>query len=115
MMSSSMDLLLRVVTFILISGFSLVLLVLLILVFSSAGLDDGFVFLAIPLGLIPGYIAHSKGRNFFIWWLYGFAIFIVALPHSIVMIHSKKHRKCPFCESIVDAASKICNTCGREI
>jgi zinc transporter ZupT len=30
------------------------------------------------LGLIPAAIAQSKGRSFFVWWVYGAALFIVA-------------------------------------
>lgn len=43
--------------------------------------------LAIPalLGLIPANIAKNKGRSFGLWWFYGFMLFIVALPHSILM------------------------------
>jgi cytochrome c-type biogenesis protein len=32
------------------------------------------------LGLIPAYIASRKGRQFFEWWLFGAALFPVALP-----------------------------------
>lgn len=41
--------------------------------------------IAVFIGLIPAAIAHSKGRNFFLWWLYGAALFIVALIHAIVL------------------------------
>jgi hypothetical protein len=41
--------------------------------------------IALFLGLIPAYIADSKGRNFFLWWLYGWMLFLVALIHSLVM------------------------------
>ncbi len=44
---------------------------------------------AIFLGLIPAAIAKHKGRGFTSWWVYGFLIFIVALPHSII-IRSEK-------------------------
>jgi hypothetical protein len=33
---------------------------------------------------IPAAIAHSKGRNFMAWWLYGFALWIIAAPHAIL-------------------------------
>jgi hypothetical protein len=42
------------------------------------------VFLAL-LGLVPASIARSKGRSFFLWWVYGAALFIVALPHALIM------------------------------
>lgn len=39
--------------------------------------------LLILLGLIPAYIAYSKGRRFFDWWFYGAALIFVALPAAI--------------------------------
>lgn len=42
------------------------------------------VFLVL-LGLIPASIARLKGRSFFVWWIYGAALFIVALPHALIM------------------------------
>jgi len=41
--------------------------------------------IAAIIGLIPATIAYKKGYNFFIWWLFGFALFIVALPYAIFM------------------------------
>ena len=119
-MSSSADLLMKAVTFILISGFIAVLWVMMAMAMIAAGVDgSGIILLAIPLGLIPGYIAHSKGRSFLLWWLYGAAIFIVALPHSIVMDHrgdrSGERKKCLFCESVTYAGATTCDTCGRDI
>ena len=40
---------------------------------------------ALFLGLIPAAIASSKGRSFGLWYLYGVALFIVALIHSLVL------------------------------
>ena len=37
--------------------------------------------LAAVLGLIPAYIAKSKGRSFALWWIYGWMLFIVAIIH----------------------------------
>jgi ABC-type multidrug transport system fused ATPase/permease subunit len=37
------------------------------------------------IGLIPAYIAHQKGRSFVLWWQYGALLFIVALPHALMM------------------------------
>ena len=37
------------------------------------------------LGLIPAYIARSKGRSFFVWWFYGASLIVVALPHAILL------------------------------
>ena len=43
-----------------------------------------FVILVLLLGLIPAVIAHRKGESFVVWWIYGAALFIVALPHALL-------------------------------
>jgi hypothetical protein len=40
---------------------------------------------AILLGLIAAYLAKKKGRSFGLWWFYGALLFIVALPHALLM------------------------------
>ena len=47
------------------------------------------LFFAAILGLIPGFIAKSKGYSFGAWWLYGFLIFIAAIIH-VLFIPNKK-------------------------
>ena len=47
------------------------------------------LFFAAILGLIPGFIAKSKGYSFGAWWLYGFLIFIVAIIHVLVIPNKK--------------------------
>jgi hypothetical protein len=44
-----------------------------------------FLLLAALIGLIPAAIAKGKGYSFGLWWVYGAALFIVALPHSLIM------------------------------
>lgn len=46
-----------------------------------------FISLAVAalLGLIPANIAKNKGRSFGLWWFYGWMLFIVALPHALLM------------------------------
>lgn len=40
----------------------------------------------IGIAVIPAIIAEKKGRNFFLWWAYGFVFFIVvALIHSLLL------------------------------
>ena len=42
--------------------------------------------LAVFIGLIPAAIAKNKGHGpFVLWWLYGAAIFIVAIIHAIML------------------------------
>ena len=41
--------------------------------------------LAAVLALIPARIAASKGRNFALWWFYGWMLLIVAIPHALLL------------------------------
>jgi hypothetical protein len=45
------------------------------------------------LALLPAKIAESKGRSFGKWWVYGFLLWIIALPHSLLI--SKKKSNVP--------------------
>lgn len=48
-----------------------------------------FLLLAFPIaaiiGLLPAFIAWNKGQSFIWWWIYGALLFIVALPHALIM------------------------------
>jgi len=60
------------------------------------------------LGLIPAFLARSKGYNFFIWWIMGIFFFIVALPVTLFLgkkIDDKKEAK-PKIEKPVENAQK---------
>ncbi|MDR3529796.1 MAG: hypothetical protein P4L90_04435 [Rhodopila sp.] len=37
------------------------------------------------LACVPAMIAKSKGRSFALWWLYGLALFIIALTHALLL------------------------------
>lgn len=45
------------------------------------------------LGLIPAAIAKHKGRDFALWWVYGFGFFLIALIHSFCLSKTKEKRK----------------------
>lgn len=83
----------------------------------KGGSQVGILFAAILIGLIPASIAKGKGRSFFGWWLYGSAIFIVALPHALLAkpVEGAGVRKCPHCAELIKDEAKVCRFCGRDV
>lgn len=78
--------------------------------------------LAVLLGLIPAVIAKNKGYSFGLWWLFGGALFIVALPLALLLkpnqsaIEKKRmeegYKKCPFCAEMVKLDARVCRYGG---
>jgi hypothetical protein len=82
--------------------------------------------IAVVIGLAPAFVAHSKGHNFFLWWLLGAALWIVFFPVSLFMrpnqavLDQRKltggaMKRCHQCASVIDARARVCPQCHSDL
>lgn len=72
------------------------------------------IIVLLALASIPPFIASSKGREFFIWFIYSLFLFPFAFIHAIVIKpneHAEGIKKCPSCASVIPDTAIICPSC----
>ena len=74
------------------------------------------------LGAVPAWIAERKGRSGFAWWLYGTTLFVVALPHALMLEDvddtsesADAFRPCPVCAEPIRADATHCRFCKHDV
>lgn len=66
-----------------------------------------FIIGAMLLGLLPAFIAQSKGGSFAAWWVFGFLLFPLALIAAIFY----SPERCPLCREPVRPDAVVCKHC----
>ncbi|WP_303059027.1 hypothetical protein [Veillonella magna] len=91
-------------------------------------LDDLFFFMilgAIIMAFVTAWIASGKGKNYFLWLIYGFFLFPWAFLHALlskdeqeitpIKAYEKGLIQCPSCLEWVKLGAKVCRYCHSPI
>ena len=79
------------------------------------------VFLTL-LSFLVARRARSKGRSFWIWFIYTYVAAYIAIIHALLLkedengiLHAEGMAKCPFCGLHVRPQTKVCPVCRRDL
>ncbi len=50
----------------------------------------GTLLIVAVIAILPAAIAKSKGRSFVLWYLYGVAFWLLAVPHALLLMRKPK-------------------------
>jgi len=67
------------------------------------------------LAAIPTKLAYDKGRNPWLWFVYSFFFWIIALVHSLFIkpnANAVGYKSCKNCLSVVPELAGKCKHCG---
>lgn len=77
------------------------------------------------MATIVTLVALSKGRSGFVWFIYGLAIWPIALVHILVTRRTAEKDRldaawagrvpCPHCREMIIADASVCRFCGRDV
>lgn len=86
--------------------------------FSEPMLIPIVVFLVlICLPFVPASIAERKGRSFFLWYLYGLFLWLVAVIHAACLQPNSRAKlasglcQCRACREWIDGQASVCPHC----
>lgn len=94
---------------------------------SSSGAEPTLrlLILGAILGLIPAFLARSKGRSFLRWYIFGIifwilpAILVIFLPKNQKGLDErmlkKGFRKCPACAELIKEEAVLCKHCNTDL
>jgi len=68
-------------------------------------------------GLSAGVVAKIKGSSFFIWFMVGAVLPIIATIAAALYRNERgePRRRCPECGHVVTLSTQVCTRCGRDL